>query len=196
MELLINTLIFIAIISALFVISASNPIHSVFSLIRLFVRSTRLLFTLQADFLRILLLVVYVGAIAVLFLFVIMMLHLNILAEETNSLFRYLPIGRIVGFLFLLNFFAISNDSFENKLIPNVIPLGDYLLVSQDMHSINIFADVLYSKYSRFFLIRSLILFVAMIGAIVITHDPIISKNKKQNPNNQLIRKVLLKEEL
>jgi NADH-quinone oxidoreductase subunit J len=175
---LISTLIGIALISRLFVISASNPIHSVFALIRLFIRSTRLLFTLQADYLGILLLVVYVGAIAVLFLFVIMMLHLNLIAIQTTNILRYFPIGSIFGFLFLLNMMEYSNYIRNRPLIQRGLRgRGDKQInyVELEIHSINIFGEVLYSKYGIYFLIRSMILFVAMIGSIVITHD----SNKK-----------------
>jgi NADH-quinone oxidoreductase subunit J len=175
---LISTLIGIALISRLFVISASNPIHSVFALIRLFIRSTRLLFTLQADYLGILLLVVYVGAIAVLFLFVIMMLHLNLIAIQTTNILRYFPIGSIFGFLFLLNMMEYSNY-IRNRPLRRREKQINY--VELEMHSINIFGEVLYSKYAIYFLIRSMILFVAMIGSIVITHD----SNKKSLISNK-----------
>jgi NADH-quinone oxidoreductase subunit J len=188
MKILISILILLALISALFVISVNNPIHSVFALIRLFIRSTRLLFTLQADYLRILLLVVYVGAIAVLFLFVIMMLHLNIIHNRyNNNLLRYLPIGIIIAFLFILNFLNISNEWVDsiNELNNNFI----ISYASLSIHSINIFRDTLYSKYYVFFIIRSLILFVAMIGAIVLARESTsINLNKIQNPNKQLLR--------
>jgi len=186
MEFLITIFIFIALSASLFVISATNPIHSVFALIRLFVRSTGLLFTLHADFLAIILLVVYVGAIAVLFLFVIMMLHLNLLTIQSNNLLRYLPISIIMGFILLLSFIGLSNDmiSLKNDQIDNYI---NWPLLNTG-NSINLFSEVLYSKYRINFIIRSLILFVAMIGAIVITHR--LMNSKKQDANNQLLRRI------
>jgi len=115
---------------------------------------------------------VYVGAIAVLFLFVIMMLHLNLIAIQTTNILRYFPIGSIFGFLFLLNMMEYSNY-IRNRPLRRREKQINY--VELEMHSINIFGEVLYSKYAIYFLIRSMILFVAMIGSIVITHD----SNKK-----------------
>lgn len=146
----------IGISSRLFVITAQNPIHSVFRLIGLFVRSTRLLFTLEVDFLAILLLVVYVGAIAVLFLFVIMMLHLNILAIQTSNVLRYLPIGVLFGFFFLLNILSLEITTDINFIG------GIY-----QRNSISLFRGILYTTYFDMFIVRSLLLFIAMIGAII-----------------------------
>ena len=164
MNFLILTFSFLALCCALFVISSTNPIHSVFALIGLFINSSALLFTLQSDFLAIILLVVYVGAIAILFLFVIMMLHLN-LALLHENLLRYLPIGCILGFLFLINSFYIGDIFIDNQFNP----FSDFLINNNQINSIHIFSNNLYSTYSVYFLISSLILFVAMVGAIVIT---------------------------
>jgi NADH-quinone oxidoreductase subunit J len=183
------TLFFIfGLLSAIFVISATNPIHSVFALVALFVNSTILLFSIKADYLAVLLLVVYVGAIAILFLFVVMMLHLNLATLTSPDLFKYLPIGAILGLAFLIQSFYItelfSYQSFNQDFVNWINYIhGDILT------SISIFSNHLYTTFSVFLIIASLILFVAMIGAIILTHNythllPI----KTQDMNNQVLR--------
>jgi NADH-quinone oxidoreductase subunit J len=98
-----------ALLAAFMVISSTNPIHSVFFLILVFCNTAGLLFLLQIDFIAMLLLVVYVGAIAVLFLFVVMMLNLN-LATLHDNLLRYLPIGLILGIVFLFQTFILVHS--------------------------------------------------------------------------------------
>ena len=91
-----------AIISALLVISARNPVHSVLALIIVFLQGTALLLLLGADFLALLLLIVYIGAIAVLFLFAVMMLNIN-LSELTEKLTHSIPTALLAGLAFLIH---------------------------------------------------------------------------------------------
>ena len=102
-----------SIVSGIMVIQARNPVHSVLFLILVFFNSAALLLLLGLDFFALIFLVVYVGAIAVLFLFVVMMLNIK-LAEINEKRLRYLPIGGVLGFLFLLEIFLIV----DNDLIP------------------------------------------------------------------------------
>jgi NADH:ubiquinone oxidoreductase subunit 6 (subunit J) len=100
----------ICLFAAMMVIRARNPIHSVMFLILVFCRAAGLLLLIGVEFLAMIFLVVYVGAIAVLFLFVVMMLQIK-LSDMEDELFQYLPIGGFVGFLFLLEtFFVLSHD--------------------------------------------------------------------------------------
>ena len=170
----------LALTSGVMVIGARNPVHSVLFLILVFFNGAGLLVLLQLDFFAMIFLVVYVGAIAVLFLFVVMMLNVR-LTEMNERRLRYLPIGGLLGFLFLAEVFLIV----DNDLIP---PLG-----SREV-SLSLFPDLLspagwtgwsqlvepltpleavggliYTYYFYLFLIASLILLVAMIGAIVLT---------------------------
>ena len=96
----------IALFSAIMVISARNPVHSVLFLILVFCNSAGLLILLEAEFLALLFIVVYVGAIAVLFLFVVMMLNVKI-SEVQDEVLQYLPIGGLIGIVFLLEIFLI-----------------------------------------------------------------------------------------
>jgi NADH-quinone oxidoreductase subunit J len=110
----------VCLLSALIVIYSRNPIHSVIFLILVFCRASGLLLTLGVEFLAMIFLVVYVGAIAVLFLFVVIMLQIK-LSELEDELLQYVPIGGFVGLFFLLETFVVLNQNFiplieQNKL--------------------------------------------------------------------------------
>lgn len=167
----------LALISGVMVIQARNPVHSVLFLILVFFNSAGLLILLGLDFFAMIFLVVYVGAIAVLFLFVVMMLNIK-LAEINEKKLRYLPIGGLLGLLFLFEIFLIV----DNDLIPLLIlknpqllkdlTAGDFIewsTFTTTVTNIEAIGQSLYTYYFYFFLLASLILLVAMIGAIVLT---------------------------
>lgn len=167
----------LALLSGVMVIQARNPVHSVLFLILVFFNSAGLLLLLGLDFFAMIFLVVYVGAIAVLFLFVVMMLNIK-LAEINEKKLRYLPIGGLLGILFLFEIFLIV----DNDLIP-LLPSNNTLLYRQlspvdyvewsffinTVTNIQAVGQLIYTYYFYFFLMASLILLVAMIGAIVLT---------------------------
>lgn len=167
----------LALLSGGMVIQARNPVHSVLYLILVFFNAAGLLILLGLDFFAMVFLVVYVGAIAVLFLFVVMMLNIN-LAEFNEKRLRYLPMGGLLGFLFLTEIFLIV----DNDLIPwggradlkgwiELSPLN-WTLWSHLVDVVTPLEAVgllIYTFYFFFFLLASLILLVAMIGAIVLT---------------------------
>lgn len=173
----------IALVSASLVIRAQNPVHSVFFLILVFCNTSGLLVLLGLDFFAMILLVVYVGAIAVLFLFVVMMLNIKI-AEIHENVLRYLPVGGIIGILFLVEILLIvDNDllpllptTYENSLLTYTV----YATKVQCWSNIESVGNLLYTTYFLFFLLASIILLVAMIGAIVLTMVPRTS----YSPNN------------
>ena len=163
----------IALVSGVMVIRAKNPVHSVLFLILVFFNTSGLLVLLGLDFFAMILLVVYVGAIAVLFLFVVMMLNIKI-AEIHENVLRYLPVGGIIGLIFLLEIFLIV----DNETIPlfeptsfssNNLTYTVYASKLQSWTNIESVGNLLYTTYFILFLISSLILLVAMIGAIVLT---------------------------
>jgi NADH-ubiquinone oxidoreductase chain 6 len=167
----------LALISGVMVIQSRNPVHSVLFLILVFFNSAGLLILLGLDFFAMIFLVVYVGAIAVLFLFVVMMLNIK-LAEINEKKLRYLPIGGLLGLLFLFEIFLIV----DNDLIPflastNSAVLPHYSAIDftnwsnsiETINNIEAIGLVVYTYYFYFFLMASLILLVAMIGAIVLT---------------------------
>lgn len=179
---------FLALASGLLVISSTNPVHSVFFLILVFCNTAALFFLFEMDFLALVFLVVYVGAIAVLFLFVVMMLNLSITVRNEN-LIQYFPIGTLVGVSFLFHSFLIADDHFSKGT--NRLPVyTEWISHLEAVNSIETFGTVLYTHYFPYFLIASMILFVAMIGAIVLTIHPTHGV-KRQDINEQLNREFL-----
>ena len=165
-----------ALTSGIMVIQARNPVHSVLFLILVFFNGAGLLVLLGLDFFAMIFLVVYVGAIAVLFLFVVMMLNVK-LTEIHERKLRYLPIGGLLGILFLFEIFLIVDNDFipwlgapaqQLTLFPDQTYTGWSALVSL-LTPLEAIGTLLYTYYFSFFLLASCILLVAMIGAIVLT---------------------------
>lgn len=174
----------VTIAAAFMVITARNPVHAVLFLILAFVNSAGLFMLAGAEFLALILIVVYVGAVAVLFLFVVMMLDVNF-AELRSGFLDYLPIGGVIGLIVLAELLLIVGSWI---LAPGAI--GEPVQPIPDMNKIsNIEAlgNVLYTHYVFFFQIAGMILLVAMIGAIVLTlHHK--DKAKRQNIGEQVAR--------
>ncbi|WP_428525912.1 NADH-quinone oxidoreductase subunit J [Roseibium sp.] len=165
----------VTVASAFMVIAARNPVTSVLFLILAFVNSAGLFILLGAEYLALLLVVVYVGAVAVLFLFVVMMLDVDFV-ELRQGFLQYLPIGGLVGLILLvellmgLGAWVILPELTANTVEPTP-PLTE-------MTNIEALGSVLYTKYIYFFQVAGLILLVAMIGAIVLTlrHKPNVKR--------------------
>ena len=153
-----------AIFAASKMITAKNPIMSVFWLVLAFVNVAFLLLLLGLEFLPILFLIVYVGAIAILFLFVVMLLNIKLVEISENSS-RYVPIGVIIGLIFLSQIYSIFAGSFTS-FTPDFSYEDFGTIVS--MTNIELLGSLLYTKYWIYFLVSSLILLVAMIGAILL----------------------------
>jgi NADH-quinone oxidoreductase subunit J len=170
--------------SAFMVIAAKNPVHSVLFLILAFVNASGLFVLMGAEFLAMILVVVYVGAVAVLFLFVVMMLDVDF-AELRQGFLQYLPVGALVGAILLVELvlvvvgWAISPEATQaiTAPIPSIAGTTNTEALGQ----------VLYTRYVYFFQAAGLILLVAMIGAIVLTlrHRPRV---KRQNISEQVAR--------
>jgi len=177
----------LTLLSGVMVIQARNPVHSVLFLILVFFNAAGLLVLLGLDFFAMIFLVVYVGAIAVLFLFVVMMLNIKI-AEINEKRLRYLPIGGVLGILFLFEVLLIV----DNDLIPLLLYNTEHLAEFKDsgfinwsenlqtVTNINAIGNLVYTYYFYFFLVSSLILLVAMIGAIVLTMQKGIRIKRQQ----------------
>ena len=175
-------------LSGIMVIQARNPVHSVLFLILVFFNAAGLLLLLGLDFFAMIFLVVYVGAIAVLFLFVVMMLNIK-LAEIHEKRLRYLPIGGLLGLLFLFEVLLIvDNDLIPLLIYNNIHALQEYRDLyfvdwSNTIHTVtNIKAlgNIIYTYYFSFFLMASVILLVAMVGAIVLTMQKGIRIKRQQ----------------
>ena len=160
----------VALFSAIMVISARNPVHSVLFLILVFCNSAGLLILLEAEFLALIFIVVYVGAIAVLFLFVVMMLNVKI-TEIQDEVLQYLPIGGLIGIAFLLEIFLIIEGDFVSLINPNQdnAVYIDWFAQIDSISNIQTLGNVLYTDYVLFFLLAGVILLIAMVGAIVLT---------------------------
>ena len=160
----------VALFSAIMVISARNPVHSVLFLILVFCNSAGLLILLEAEFLALIFIVVYVGAIAVLFLFVVMMLNVKI-TEIQDEVLQYLPIGGLIGIVFLLEIFLIIEGDFVSLINPNQdnAVYIDWFAQIDSISNIQTLGNVLYTDYVLFFLLAGVILLIAMVGTIVLT---------------------------
>ena len=174
----------ITIASALMVIAARNPVHSVLFLILAFFNAAGLFVILGAEFLAMILVVVYVGAVAVLFLFVVMMLDVDFV-ELRQGVLNYLPVGALVGIVLLAELLVVlggwvfAPDVATSVVVP--IPGAGGISNTAALGAI------LYTRYVFFFQSAGIILLVAMIGAIVLTlrHKPNV---KRQNIGEQNAR--------
>jgi NADH-quinone oxidoreductase subunit J len=155
---------FITIASSLAVISAKNTIHAVFFLILDFVSVSCLFIMLGAEYLGMLTLIVYVGAVAVLFLFVVMMLNVN-LGDLKSGFLSYLPFGGFIGVVLLIEIvMMIGTWKYKDTFIKT-----SQINISNDLSNTEAIGNVLYTEYFHYFQISGLILLVAMIGAILLT---------------------------
>jgi NADH-quinone oxidoreductase subunit J len=156
----------VAVASGVMVVSARNPVHSVLFLILAFFNSAGLFVLLGAEFLAMILVIVYVGAVAVLFLFVVMMLDIDF-AELRSGFMRYLPIGALIGFVLLAELMLVFGSW---VIAPGVAGLQAAPLPSDAaITNTRALGDLLYTRYIFAFQVAGLILLVAMIGAIVLT---------------------------
>ncbi|WP_157015317.1 NADH-quinone oxidoreductase subunit J [Mesorhizobium xinjiangense] len=157
---------FIAIGAAFMVISARNPVHSVLYLILTFFNAAALFLLTGAEFLAMILLVVYVGAVAVLFLFVVMMLDVDFTELKQGAL-QYAPIGALVGLILAAELIVVVGGySFAPELAAQTAMPTPALA---ERHNTAALGDILYTDYIYFFQIAGLVLLVAMVGAIVLT---------------------------
>lgn len=175
----INTFLFYfwaisAAFSAWNVITAKNPISSVFWLVLAFINAALLLLLLGIEFLPILFIIVYVGAIAILFLFVIMLLNIK-LVEISQNATRYIPVSAIIAAIFLSQILFIFPANQEN--IFNQFNLIDFTELFKITNIQNV-GNLLYTEYWIYFILSSLILLVSMIGAIVLClyHENIVKR--------------------
>ena len=154
----------VCVASAVMVIVSRNPVHSVLFLILAFVNASGLFMLLGAEFLAMILIVVYVGAVAVLFLFVIMMLDVDF-TELREGFLEYLPVGLLIGAIFLAELLLVAGGWIINPAITKSITSP----IPGDVSNTEALGLVLYTKYIHYFQLAGMVLLVAMIGAIVLT---------------------------
>jgi NADH:ubiquinone oxidoreductase subunit 6 (subunit J) len=181
-------------VSGMMVIRSTNPVHSVLCLILAFANAAGILVGVSLDFFAMVFLVVYVGAIAVLFLFVVMMLNIK-LEEMTENGLRYLPVGGLLGLIFLVEMFLVVEHEFIPALTLSSAELAaweplawtPWVTSYQTVSNLEAIGPVLYTYFYAYFLLASLILLVAMIGAIVLTMSKGVGV-KRQNSTIQNCR--------
>ena len=155
----------VSVVAAFCVISAKNPVHSVLFLITVFFSAAGMFVEMGAEFLALLLVVVYVGAVAVLFLFVVMMLDVDFVALR-QGFARYLPIGGAVSLILTVEMVLVAIDVAQHgAAAKNAAPLAP----DQNLPNAEAIGRVLYTDYVYVFQAAGLVLLVAMIGAIVLT---------------------------
>lgn len=173
----------VAVASGVMVIASRNPVHSVLFLILAFFNAAGLFILLGAEFLAMILVVVYVGAVAVLFLFVVMMLDVDF-TELREGVATYLPVGGTIGLMLLVELtLVLGTWNISPEAIKTVsAPIGDASITNTQALGL-----ILYTKYAYYFQAAGLVLLVAMIGAIVLTlrHKPGV---KRQDVSAQVAR--------
>jgi NADH-quinone oxidoreductase subunit J len=172
----------ICVASAFMVIAAKNPVHSVLYLILAFVNAAGLFVMLGAEFLAMILIVVYVGAVAVLFLFVVMMLDVDF-AELKQGALQYLPIGMLIGGIFLAELLLVVGAWVIGPGVPQAITAP----IAAKVPNIEAIGLVLYTRYVFFFEAAGMILLIAMVGAIVLTLQHRV-RVRRQNIAEQVAR--------
>ena len=183
----------IAVFGGIMVVCARNPVHSVLCLILTFFTSAALFVLIGAEFLAMVLVVVYVGAVAVLFMFVVMMLDINFV-ELRQGFLQYLPIGGLIGLIMLVELATLVGSWMiaPEAAMSGAAPTPDTV---SNTHALG---DLIYTHYIYLFQTAGMLLLVAMIGAIVLTHrsrvgvkKQLISRQLDRNPANSTeVRKV------
>ena len=154
----------VAVAAGIMVVTARNPVHSVLFLILAFFNAAGLFVLMGAEFLAMILIIVYVGAVAVLFLFVVMMLDIDFV-ELRQGFVKYLPVGGLIGIVLLVELFVVVGGWVSLPATKSALAEP----VREGVSNTAALGRLLYTKYVYLFQAAGLILFVAMIGAIVLT---------------------------
>jgi NADH-quinone oxidoreductase subunit J len=166
----------------LFTVISRNPVHSVLWLILSFLSAAGLFVLLGAEFVAMLLIIVYVGAVAVLFLFVVMMLDVDF-AELKAEMARYMPLALLIGLVILMQF-VMAFGAWESNAASEGLRTQ---VINPDVQNTAALGLILYDDYFLLFQLAGLILLVAMIGAIVLTLRHRVDV-KRQDPVAQMMR--------
>ena len=176
----------VTILSSFFVVFSSNPVHSVLFLIFSFFNVAVIFLLSDAEFIAMTLIIVYVGAVAVLFLFVVMMLNINeVLVKE--GFLRYFPLGLILISIFLTELIFVFRDLDLFKPSNSGISISD--LISQGNENTKSIGLFLYTDFFIIFQISGFLLLVAMIGAIVLAHNDQINERSQSIIKQKQIKK-------
>jgi len=171
MFIFINFLLIFLILTASFVVWVKNPLHSILLLTLIFLLSSILLFCLNVEFLALSFVIIYVGAIAILFLFIIMMLDI----KKDNSKIPFLKYVAVVVSIFIYSFprwffIPLSNSFIEFDFISSITSIWlNWFAEVEIFSNINAIGQVLYTYYFIFFLIAGFILFIGILGSLTLT---------------------------
>lgn len=180
----------ILLLSSLLIIIEINSIYSILLLVLSFVLATGLLFLLESEFMALIFIIIYVGAISVLFLFVIIMLNIKV-TSSMKDIIKYFPIGNFLGIVFLIELFLIIFDNYQNNFYKNSFLFNFY---TNWFYKIDYITDlkalgqILYTFYVPQFLIAGAVLLIAVIGAVVLTLSPKNIHIKHQESFRQVSR--------
>lgn len=178
------------ILSSLLTILINNPIYAILFMILSFVSAVCLLILLESEFMALIFIVIYIGAIAVLFLFVVMMLNLKII-DSIKDVFKYFPISNFIGFFILFEVLVSFYNNFklnpysESFLYNSYINWFDKIDSISDIKSIG---QIVYTHYVVQFLVAGFILLIAVLGAVVLTLDQNVVNFKSQDTFKQTSR--------
>jgi len=180
----------ILLFSALMVVVVQNSIYSVLFLVCSFISAASLLFILECEFIALLFIIIYVGAIAVLFLFVVMMLDIKTVNLTKNTI-KYFPFGSFISIIFLFEILAIILKNFKSNPYQKEFLVNFYYNWYEKLDAlteIEAIGQVLYTHYVLQFLVAGYILFLAVVGSIVLTISPPSKKAKSQITYRQISR--------
>ena len=181
---------FILLLSSFMVISVTNSIYAVLFLVLSFISASALLLLLKCEFLALMFIVIYVGAIAVLFLFVVMMLDLKI-ASRKKDILKYFPFGSLISGVFLVEMLIVVNETFQlNPYSSNILEnvYFNWYTRIENFTEIQSIGQVVYTQYVLQFLIAGNVLLLATIAAVVLTINTRENTDKKQIIFKQLSR--------
>ena len=180
----------ILVLSSLMVIFVQNSIYSILFLVLSFISSAGLLFLLKCEFLALMFIVIYVGAIAVLFLFVIMMLDLKVSSMKKDTL-KYFSFGAIIGGVFLVEILMVVKETFKQNPYENSFLYNSHFNWYERMDTfteIHSIGQVVYTEYVLQFLIAGNVLLLATVAAVVLTINTKVESYKTQVIFRQLSR--------
>lgn len=185
----------LVLISASMVIISKNPLHSVLFLVTSFSSSSILLFLFENEFLALFFLIIYLGAIAILFLFVVMMLDIKFRDLQTSRL--YLPAGALIGFTLLIEVYGAFSKVFSKNTNISSYEHNSYLNWYDNLDSLSdvyVFGQIFYTHYVLQILMAGLILYLAVIGVAFLTVKSAFSKSERREQSifRQLSRKNIL----
>lgn len=184
MEIVLSVLGLLGVISAIMVVKTKNPVNAVFYLVLVFAEIAGVIIMLGAEFMGVIFIVVYVGAIAVLFLFVVMMLNVR-KVEANEHVVRYIPIGGLIGGILLMEVLYVYKEEIAKG---GVFERSEWIREILGVSNIEGIGEVLYTYNIYGFMLAGMVLLVAMIGTIVLTlhHSKEV---KKQDIYKQEMRK-------